>query len=178
VTRRTITDLSAVLDRAAAVRTGMFRLEVLQAYDVRYEEAAYRAYLHHGRVDLTPGPWQELVTRHTAAGRSCRRVHVVHEPLTPYLCYEIAAPYTRSAAAGEQIRLLVTPVDHWPDPIPRTDFWIFDDEVWGMRYDDAGRLVAIQTDDNPDVVTGHCRAAEAAFAAAIPLEVYLQQVPW
>lgn len=170
--RRAVTDLSAVLDRAAAVERGMFRLETLQLYDVSYEAEPYRAFLEDGAVDLTPGPWQDLLRRHVAAGRACRRVHVVREPLTAYLRYELAVPYARSAAAGEQIGVLVAEPGRWPEGVPRYDYWLFDDEVWVMRYDHAGRFVAIEVDDDPPVVAEHRQAAQTALAAAVPLDQF------
>lgn len=164
-----VTDLSAVLDRARSVEHAMFRLETLQAYDVAYELEAYERFLRSGQVDLTPGPWQALVAGHVAAGRACRRVHVVTEPLTPYLRYELAAPYARSIAAGEQIRLLTVAPGSWPPGVPGYDFWVFDEEVWVMRYDDAGRFVQIEVDRSPQAAAEHQAAAEKAFTAATPV---------
>jgi hypothetical protein len=164
-----VTDLSAVLDHARSIKHGMFRLETLQAYDVAYELEAYERFQRAGEVDLTPGPWQALVAGHVAAGRACRRVHVVTEPLTPYLQYELAAPYARSQAAGEQIRLLTVAPGSWPSGIPAYDFWVFDEEVWVMRYDHAGRFLQIEVDRSPRAVQEHQAAAEMAFTAAKPV---------
>jgi hypothetical protein len=172
MTRCTVTDLSAVLERAGAIEQGMFRLETLQFYDVSYELQAYRAFLDARTVDLTPGPWQELIRRHAAAGRACRRVHVVREPLTSYLRYELAAPYARSAAAGERIGILVAAPGRWPDGVPSYDYWLFDDELWVMRYDHVGRFVAIEVDDDRSTVAEHRHAAEVAIAAATPVTEY------
>lgn len=170
--KRTLTDLNAVLERAERVQQQMFRLETLQTYGVAYELDAYRAFQQHGTVDLTPGRWQALISDHIAAGRECRRVHVVHEPLSEYLRYEIAGPYARSAAAGEDIRLAVTAAGAWPDNVPRYDFWLFDSEVWVMDYDPAGRFERLHVDDDPAVVAEHQHAAEAAWTVArVPVPV-------
>lgn len=96
-------------------------------------------------------------------------MHVVTEPLTPYLKYELAAPYARSTAAGEQIRLLTVEPGSWPAGVPAYDFWVFDEEVWVMRYDQAGRFVQIEVDLRPRAVEEHQAAAEKAFAAATPV---------
>lgn len=106
---------------------------------------------------------------HVAAGRACRRVHVVTEPLTPYLRYEFAAPYARSAASGEQIRLLIIARTSWPPGVPDYDFWVFDQEVWVMRYDHAGRFAQVEVDRSPRAVEEHQAAAEEVFTAATPM---------
>ncbi len=164
--RVTLDDLGAVVERAARVEREMFRLETLQAYDVAYEVDAYTVFQARGVVDLTPGRWQGLVSAHVAAGRSCRRVHVVHEPLSDYLRYELAGPYTRSALAGEQIRLCVVEPGAWPDGVPDYDFWLFDDEVWVMDYDQAGRFERLHIDDDPAQVAAHRQGAATAWDAA------------
>jgi hypothetical protein len=164
--RRTRTDLGDVLERASRVEREMFRLETLPAYDVAYELDAYQRFLSDNAVDLTPGQWQEMIAGHVEAGRSCRRVHVVSQELSDYLRYEIAGPYARSAAAGEQIRLLTTETGTWPEGVPTYDFWLFDDEVWIMDYAPGGRFERLYIDDDPDVVNEHRQAAVTAWAAA------------
>jgi hypothetical protein len=161
-----VSDLGTVLERAERVERSMFRLETLQSYDVAYEQQAYSEFQRSGAVDLAPGRWQMLVAAHVAAGRSCRRVHVVVEPLSEYVRYELAAPYARSVAAGEDIRLAVASEDAWPNGVPTYDFWLFDDEVWFMDYDPAGCFERLYIDDDPAVVVEHRAAAANAWAAA------------
>jgi hypothetical protein len=46
------------------------------------------------------------------AGRTQQRVHVVTEPLTDYLAYELTWEYGLHAAAGEDIRIIPLDTDH------------------------------------------------------------------
>ncbi|MGL4174724.1 MAG: DUF6879 family protein [Dermatophilaceae bacterium] len=138
-----LTDLDdpAWLGLFESVQESWFRLETLQVYDVEYEREEFELFLSTGRFDREPGSWQRMLTRHAEAGRSLRRVHVVEEPLTDYLRYEIEQ-YRQHSAAGEDIRLISVSSSGWPADIPRIDFWLFDDrEVWDMHYDEAGRFV-------------------------------------
>lgn len=124
----------------AGVRESWFRLETLQSYDVAYERGEFAAFLRGGQPDMTPGPWQEMIAAHVAAGRELSRVHVVSEPLSDYMRYELAC-YPLNAAAGENIRILPVPEGHWPPGIGYQDFWLFDDrDVWLMAYDRKGRF--------------------------------------
>jgi hypothetical protein len=51
---------------------------------------------------------------------------------------------------------------------PRYDYWLFDDEVRVMRYDHAGRFVAIEVDDDPPVVAEHRQAAQTRILIYFP----------
>lgn len=119
-----------------------FRLETLQHYDVAYEQDDFDAFLLRGeQPDTEPGPWQEMIRAHVAAGRQLCRVHVIEEPLTAYVRYELAA-YRANAKAGETIRLVPVPKGAWPARVPRCDFWLFDErDPWLMAYDSGGRFL-------------------------------------
>jgi hypothetical protein len=84
------------------VRASWFRLETLQRYDAGYERAGFAAFLRGEPVDPTPGPWHAMIREHVAAGRRLERVHVIEEPLSDYIRYELAA-YSRTIAAGEDV---------------------------------------------------------------------------
>lgn len=141
---QSFTDLTdpAWLTLFESVEESWFRLETLQVYNVNYERAEIEDFLRHGRLHREPGDWQRMLNRHAGAGRSLQRVHVVQEPLTDYLRYELAA-YRLNSEAGEDIRLLPVPRSSWPDDLPMGgDFWLFDDrEVWDMHYDDEGHFL-------------------------------------
>ena len=90
---RRITDVtSAEFD---ALFTGFehtaYRLETLQAYDVSYEEEPYRAFLacHPQPRDPAKSQWVSMIGDAVRAGKVFQRVHVVREPLTDYLRYEL-----------------------------------------------------------------------------------------
>jgi hypothetical protein len=155
VTGRRFTDLSnpAWEQLFQDVRSSWFRLETLPAYDVQYEAEEFATFQATGAIDPTPGPWQQMISDHVAHGRRLQRVHVVREPLSDYLRYELAV-YARNAEAGEEIRLLPVTGDDWPQRVPeRGDYWLFDDErLWTMRDDSAGRFVAAEEVPEPPAV--------------------------
>lgn len=150
-----------------------FRLETLQAYAVDYEAEEFERFLATGRINEEPTDWQRMITAHTQAGRRLQRVHVVQEPLSDYLRYELAI-YAVHAQAGEEIRLIPTPGDQWPGEIPRgLDFWLFDDhDVWSMEYDAQGHFLAAQRVGDPEMVTECRRIARTALDLSIPLPAY------
>src|SRR4051794_39747787 len=123
----TITDLSdpAFGRLFTDVTSSWFRLEALQRYDVEYEREDFAAFLRGEQLDTTPGPWQVTLRDHVAAGRRLARVHVLEEPLSDYVRYELQA-YVPNVDAGEDVRVLAVRRGEWPDGVPRHDFWLFD----------------------------------------------------
>lgn len=170
-----ITDLDdpAWLGLFTGVRSSWFRLETLQRYDVDYEAVDFERFLLTGHLKNEPGEWQRMITAHTQAGRELRRVHVIEEPLTDYLRYELAV-YEHNQQAGEDIQVLPSVRGEWPDDLPRGyDFWLFDNaDVWKMIYEDDGRFIASEQVTDP-VEIGQCRRwRDTALARSIPLPDY------
>lgn len=163
-----------------ALTSSWFRLETLQAYDVDEEREELEAFLRTGRLD-TPGDeeWQAMIRRHVAAGRSLRRVHIVEEPLSDYMRYEIAG-YLRNQEAGEDIRLIPVPAGEWPEDLPPlgTDYWLIDDGqpsggAWVMEYDHGGRWLASTYVDDPGTIDDYRRWRDTALDRSVPLNEYL-----
>jgi hypothetical protein len=155
------------------VQSSWFRLETLQVYDVGYEAAEYDEFLRTGQFHRVDDSWQQMIARHVRAGRTLQRVHVVEEPLTDYLRYELAA-YQVNGAAGEEIRLLPVTAGAWPATLPRgEDFWLFDDATaWRMLYDAQGRFVAAEQVTDPKTLAEYRRRRDAALATSMPLADY------
>lgn len=155
------------------VNQSWFRLETLQLYSVGYEDEGQAQFQRTGQVDETPTAWQRMIRKHTEAGRRLQRVHIIEEPLTDYLRYELAI-YALNHRAGEDIRLIPAPAGRWPERLPRaTDFWLFDDrEVWDMHYDNAGRFLAATRCQSGEHLE-RCRQWQAtALSQAVPLQAY------
>lgn len=150
-----------------------FRLETLQHYEVDYEEEEMGQFLRHGTIDPTPGAWQQMIADHVESDRLLRRVHVVVEPLSDYIRYELAA-YHRNAAAGEEIGIIPTKAGEWPEELPRNgDFWIFDgSDVWDMVYDHVGRFVAAERVADSVQLESRRQWRDRALALAMPLSDY------
>jgi hypothetical protein len=154
------------------VRVSWFRLETLQRYDAEYERDGYGAFLRGEPVDNSPGPWQAMIREHVAAGRRLARVHVIEEPLSDYIRYELAA-YARSIEAGEDVRVIAVRRGVWPARVPRHDYWLFDDErLWLMDYDVAGTFQAAVLVDDPGVLAQHREWRDAALAQSITVANY------
>lgn len=161
--------------------TSWFRLETLQVYNVDSEREQYQEFLRTGqRSDTSDGTeWREMIARHVAAGRSLRRVHVVEEPLTDYLRFEIAA-YAFNHAAGEDIGLIPVSRGEWPEGLRRkTDFWLIDDgqpseTAWAMDYDDEGHWLGVELVQDTETINTYRQWRNTALAAAVPLSDYIR----
>lgn len=160
------------------VQTSWFRLETLQVYAVDYEDHGQADFRRTGLADDGPSSWRAMISRHRTAGRQLQRVHVVEDPITDYLRYELAI-YELNRRAGEDIRLIPVAAGGWPPGIPQaTDFWIFDDQdVWDMTYDQKGRFVGASRDTSKQHLQ-QCREwRDVAMAAAMPLDDYAVSRP-
>ena len=140
-----------------------------------YERAEYDRFLAAGQLDRPPGEWQHMIRRHTNAGRRLQRVHVVVEPLTDYLRYELAA-YMQNSEAGEDIRLIPVRGDDWPAELPQgDDFWLFDDaDVWDMHYDSEGQFLKAIRAASSSRIEQCVRWRDVALAQAVTLADYLR----
>lgn len=172
MTRFTALDNPDWLALFADLSSSWFRLETLQHYSVDYEDEEFQRFQRTGTLDRPFRDWQLMIARHVNAGRTLRRVHVVEQPHSSYVDYEMAA-YRINSRAGEDIRIIPVSAGRWPDDLPQGyDFWLFDDaDVWVMEYDETGRFLAAQQ-AGPDELDLHRRWRDAALAAAVPLSDY------
>src|SRR5207302_5571702 len=119
--------------------------------------------------------WMGLIADALAAGRRMERVHVVKEPLTEYLRYELEWGYADSVEAGEDIRILPV-ADDWPDDLPRFAFWLFDSRRSAvMHYDDQRRFLGAELREDPETVAQHCYWRDVAWHYAIPYMKYMTE---
>lgn len=176
---RRITDVtSAEFDALfASFEHTAYRLETLQAYDVSYEVEPYRAFLtgHPQPRDLSKDQWVGMIRQATAAGKVFQRVHVVTEPLTDYLRYELGWSYPPNVEAGEDIRILSAGSGRWPG-LPRHDYWLFDSsDLWVMEYAGDGTFRWIEHVDDPGMIVKHAYWRDAALHQAIPYREYMKR---
>jgi hypothetical protein len=175
--REAFTDLDDPewLALVANVQESWFRLETLQVYSVDYERDEYERFLASGRLDRAPGEWQAMIRRHADASRSLRRVHIIGEPLTDYLRYELQV-YRHNSTAGEEVRVIPTPVPNWPAGLPRgLDYWLFDDRaVWDMHYDDTGRFLRAARSTSASHLDECRQWRDSAIRQSISLSDYLR----
>jgi hypothetical protein len=150
-----------------------YRLETLQRYDVSYEEEPFAAFLNGQPQPADPSKdeWLSMIMSAVAAGKSFRRVHLVSEPLTDYLRYEIGCSYAPNAEAGEDIRIL--PGEPGALGLPDHDYWLFDSrDLWVMSYDSDGRFLYAELTEDPTTIVEHNYWRDKALSLAVPYADY------
>lgn len=158
----------------------VFRLETLQVYADAVEDAGITAF-HRGDPEPPPDPveeeWAAMLRAHRDAGRVQQRVHVVTEPITDYLAYELTWEYGLHTVAGEDIRIIPV-TDRWPDDVPRFDFTLFDSQtLFQLNYVPDGTLLSAElVTDAADVVAA-CFARDAVLHHAMPWREYVSDYP-
>ena len=154
-----------------------YRFEQLQAYDVGYENPSYRRFLAgESAPDPAQDEWTGMVRDAVRAGKTFHRVHLVTEPLTDYLRYEMGVWYPQNTEAGEDIRILL---DHLPrTSMPARDYWLFDSHhLWIMEYDGEGRFLGTEQVTDPGEIVQHAYWRDAALHHAIGFGEYARRVP-
>jgi len=151
-----------------------FRLELLDYYVAANEEEPFNRFQAGQPQDLRwREPWKTLVTGAKQAGKRMERVHVVTEPLTDYLWFELTCAYPSNVQAGEDVRIL--PRNHATSlDLPDHDYWLFDSRRAGrMIYDSDGGLLQIELVDAPDTIVRYCYGRDVALHHAVPLTTYV-----
>jgi hypothetical protein len=150
-----------------------YRLETLQTYAEPDEAAAVARFLAGQDPDLDTSWWEALVARHRAAGRTMTRVRVLSEPLSDYARFQLPY-YARFARAGEDIRIIATPIGSWPAGLPRRDYWLFDDtDLWALTYTAAGTFEHADLIVDAALIAEHRHWRDRALSIATPLADYL-----
>lgn len=151
----------------SAVKSEAFRAELLPSYDVP-DEAESIARWRRGDPptdDETNTPWQQRVRGLTQRGVDMRRVRVVNGVLTEYqrCCIEWWYPYNE--AAGERTYVMDRSTVNLA--LPSNDFWLLDDSVVLMNYDEAHRFVDAELAPPGDLAT-YTKYKSDMLAAAVP----------
>jgi uncharacterized protein DUF6879 len=162
-------------------RSSVFRLETLQVYRGSGEDdaiAAFQAGLAEPPEDPEQTDWEEMIRANLRAGRVMQRVHVVIEPLSPYMRFELTWAYAPNVAAGEDIRIIPMRENEWPSELPRQDFWLFDDvELFAARYADDGMWLGVEQVADPAQLVAARRWRDAALRLALPWREYMAERP-
>lgn len=84
-----------------------YRLELLDYYVGVNERDPYQRFLAGQPQDPAwREPWKRFVRNALEHGKTMARVHVVSEPLSDYLRFELTCAYPANAEAGEDVRIL------------------------------------------------------------------------
>jgi hypothetical protein len=146
-----------------------FRLETLDYYDSPASHAAF-GHFRAGQPFLMPwrAAWDAMVANDI--GKQFSRVHVVSEPLTDYLRFELIC-YQSGSAAGEDIRIL--PRRLAPTDLPPFDYWLFDSQAAAiMSYDAQGTWLSTEFVTDPAFVADCCHWRDVTMRTAISLDEY------
>jgi hypothetical protein len=150
-----------------------YRLELLDEYDSPRTRVRVARFLAGQPEDAeVRAYWDAVIRDARQAGKVVRRVHVVAEPLTDYLRFELDF-YRGSAAAGEDIRILPADVAAGLN-LPGFDYWLFDDQCAAvMYYGERGAWLRTEFVTDPAFVASCQRWRDAALSVALPLDAYM-----
>lgn len=116
--------------------------------------------------------WLDLLREHRAAGRTCRRLRTVSEPLSEYQRW-VLSHAALFVDAGEDIRYQprsrLTSV-----ALPGSgDFYVFDDElVLFLHYAGNGTNASFEISDDAEVVRACRQAFQTVWDMATPFREY------
>lgn len=152
-----------------------YRLELLDWYTTPTTECRLARFLTGEQV--TPAEragWLSVLSAGRALGKSMARVHVVAEPLSDYLRYELAC-YESSVDAGEDIRILPAELAVGVD-LPDFDYWLFDDMRVGVQYyGERGMWLRTEIVTEPSLVADCRRWRDEALNRAAPYVTYMSE---
>jgi len=155
-----------------------FRLETLQHYQVPGDEERQQAFREGRPLPMRPAKQAtlDLFREATSRGKLVHRVHVVDQPLSDYVRYELAA-YAENQAAGERV-WIADRAAHPDLEQLREDFNLFDGDtdhpvVVFYRYTDDGHLLGYERSMADSVVDRCRRQRDLALAHAVTLDEFL-----
>jgi hypothetical protein len=155
------------------IRQSFVHLETRDSYGTE-TELPHLARWRRGEPDDDAwlDPYLQMIRGHRAAGRTCRRVRVVSEPLSEYQQWVLssAAQFT---SAGEDIRYVPRPGLTGTSLPGSGDFYIFDGNlVMFLHYAGTGTNTAFEVTDEPGAVRACQEAFESAWQIGTPLRAY------
>ena len=175
VTQNTVISFEQLVqDFDSLFRHRVFRLETLDWYDAPNEREPYRRFLAGEPVDPAwREPWKRLVRDVRASGRIMQRVHVVSEPVSDYIRFELLHVYPANVEAGEDVRILgrKTANTEW---LAFYDYWLFDDKLAAILvYDDSGGVARVELLRDESTLEWLCSERRDALRLATPLAKYV-----
>ena len=172
-------DEAGLVDYVARFEVDALRHETLQRYAVPSDGGDFDRYFA-GEPDPDPEigrVWRDKVARRAAEGRVTRRVRILRDRPSEYVCFEAEWQYTRNEAAGERIRILDLTETARPPGLIDDELWVLDGRrVVVMHYDESGAF------DHGEALYGTAAApyvasAEAAWSAGEPFAAWWMRHP-
>ncbi len=180
VTQNTVISFEQLVqDFDSLFRHRVFRLETLDYYDAPNEHEPYARFLAGEPADLAwREPWKRLVRDVRASGRIMQRVHVVTEPVSDYVRFELLHVYPANVEAGEDVRILSRAIAERLSldlAIPG-DFWQFDTTATAqLIYDDSGAVSRVEFERSPRLVRFHSHIRTELMFYSVPLAQYVAE---
>jgi hypothetical protein len=162
------------LDRLCrGIKKSFVHLETRDAYGTE-TELPHLAKWRRGEPDDSDWYdwWLEMLRAHRAAGRTCRRVRIVSEPVSEYQRW-VFSHVEEFIDAGEDIRYVPRPRLTTVCLPGSGDYYVFDDNlVLFLHYAGSGLNVGFEVTEDPKIAQSCREAFEAAWNFAIPFRDY------
>jgi hypothetical protein len=168
--RQTPEDFGAAFE----FRRSAFRLELMDGYVAANEAEPLRRFLNgEPQNPAWREPWARFVREAVRDGKRMARVHVVREPLSDYLRFELTCAYPANVTAGEDVRILE--LSQCPELAPPSrDFWLFDDRYAAvMDYDQDGNFLGADATSDPALLGYYRCVRDLTMNLSVPLADYL-----
>jgi hypothetical protein len=168
-----------LFDRAVT----FFRLEAQPQYQNPAEVERFHTFQQGGEFpERSPqtSPWLAKIASSTAAGGIWHRVHVVSQPLTDLMRFELTTDL-ENVAAGEKVLVADRSIHQWMKGLTQ-DFWLLDGDdpdcatAILMRYDDQGRFLDAEISTNREVIRQCLRRRDLILPRAVRVADYLDQI--
>ncbi len=178
----TLPGVDQLLTQQESFTSESFRLETLQSYAGSGEADGIAAF-QRGDTEPPPDPDEDeyaaMLRTHTAEGRKHRRVHLVTEPVSDYMAYELCWEYGPHVAAGEDISIVpVRQPSDWPGGVPQVDFFLFDWEtLFVQHYADDGLWLGVQHVRDSRRIEQARHVRELVLEHAMPWREYMARHP-
>jgi len=151
-------------------RTDLLRIQTLDSYGSGADGDDVRRYLAGEPAPSSPArdEWFAKLRDEVTAGRIRRNLHVVREPLTPYLRYAFEWGYTYNQAAGMEIRVLAVDDTTAAAHLAKVgDFVVAEGvHVARLRYEAGGSLLGT-VKAGADAGEAYAALAELAWEQAV-----------
>ena len=171
------------LDALGTFGDSAFRLETRQSYAGSGEDEAFTAFLAEAAqppLDADDLDYLGSVRAARQRGARWQRVHVIREPLTDYLRFELTWEYGPNVDAGEEVGLVVVGADEpWPHDLPQErDFTLIDSRIlFEQVYAPDGVWLGIEEVTNGDRIAQARRWRDVALRRAQSWASYVASQP-
>lgn len=161
-------------------RTDLLRIQTLDSYGSGSDGDDVRRYLSGAPAPSSPArdEWFKKLRDQADAGQSRRNLHIIREPLTPYLRYAFEWGYVYNQAAGMQIRILSAGGTTAAAHLAKIgDFYVAEGlHVARLRYDQAGSLLGT-VKVSADAAEAYAALAELAWEHAVDFTSWWAEHP-